>query len=249
MSQCFGGPTSTEKGLQGQSENLSETLSANAATEFGEQQGTIKDINAQLSRLESGQTGPGFGAQEEAANVAGIENNAGAMARNVTQAVQNQNAGQTFQGSGDTSGLGRTSAIRQQIGEEAKSSAAGQEANALNANTAANFATGRAETVQTIGGLDALSGQENPNAAYSEATNANSTSFGEAKTIQEQQQEKDAAIAGLVTGGLGLGADFLTGGIAGAAGGGGIGGFFKGGLKGLSGQSGSYSGSYSDVGG
>lgn len=215
MSDCFGGPTKEEKSLEAQQASLASTMAANYGTVFSEDQKTIGAMVAELGQLQSGQTGPGFGGAEEASRVAQIQNNAAAAARNTAQAVRQATAGQGG-GAGDSSGI--ASGVRRQLTEEAASSATANENNALLANTSENYATGRAVAAQTIGGLQALSGQLNPNAAGAGATNAGTAAFNEASTIEQQQAAADAAMWGTITGGIGAASSILTGGLSKLAG-------------------------------
>src|SRR5258708_2482001 len=176
----FGGASGAETAAQGQIADFSKTLNANYSTLFGEQQATLGRLQSTLSQIQSGETGPGFGGAENAALISQIQNQGAATARNVTQAVQDRAAGQVFNGQTDSSGLARTSAINKQIGEQASSAAATNTANALTAETAANFAQGRQNAVQTASGLSTLAGIQNPNAAASGTIEANKQSFEQA---------------------------------------------------------------------
>jgi hypothetical protein len=176
---------------------------------FGQQQGTLANLNSSVLKIATGQTGPGFGAQEENANVAGIQNNAAAAAKNADQATQDQLAGQG----------GGTGQIRGGVAGELKAQtatgAANEESSALNANTRANYQQGRVNAQAGAAGYANLAGLQSPNAAASEANQANSTSFGQASTIQTEDNAMAKDIAGGVTA---LGSAALTGGMSGLTG-------------------------------
>ena len=199
MCDLFGGPSGTEKTEAAQMESLSDILNANYQTTFGEQQQALQQLSGEIEKIQTGQTGPGMSAQETAARTAQIQNLAAAQARNVQQAVQNRAAGE---GGGGSSGL--TSGITRQIGEEATSAAQTQEAQQLAGLTGESYAIGRQEAAQTVGGLEALSGAYGGAAgqSVSGAIGSGQAAFGEAKTIEQQQQEEAATIGGLAEGGL-----------------------------------------------
>lgn len=237
-----GGATSEEQGLAADSTALGRSLAANYRQTFGQQQDALTRLNAEIGRIQSGQTGPGFSAEELAAKTSQIENQAAAGERNAQQAVQNQSAGQQFAGASDASGLARTSAIRQQINAEIASGGEINKANALENLTGANFEQGRRNAAATVSGLDTLAGRYNPLGYASEAGNINKQSFEQAKTIRQQEMEKGSLLGGLLKTGLSLGTTFATGGMAGLAGTGGesffqkTGDFFKGGIDALGSQ-------------
>ena len=136
-----------------------------------------------------------------------------------------------FAGQQDTSGLARASAIRQQLTGEAESAAETQKSNALENLTAQNYGVGRSNAVTMAGGLETLAGIENPTPYAGAAINENQASFGQAKDIQQQQAQKEAAIAGAITTGAMDAATFGAGALAGNQG------FdLQGGLAALSGQ-------------
>lgn len=225
------GPTDEEKGLQASSDSFAKTLQGAYGTLFSQQQDTLKNLNSRLNQIGSGTTGPGFGAEELAARTSQIVNESGANARNVEQAEANQSAGQIFGGEQDSSGLARASAIRTQLTGEAESRAENAKSAALNNLTAENYATGRNNAITMAGGLETLAGIENPTPYAGAAINENQASFGQAKDIQQQQAQEDAAIAGGITSAAMDAATFGAGALAGNQG------FdLQGGLAALSGQ-------------
>ncbi len=235
MCNLFGGASGEEKGLQAADSGLSRTLESHYEGAFADQLDSLNMLKSTISRIQSGQTGPGFSADELAARTGQIVNQAGAGARNVEQAEANQSAGQIFGGASDASGLARASAVRQQLTGEAESAAENQKSTALENLTAANYAQGRLNADRTAAGLESLSGAYGGIADKSlsgrEAVGKNA--FGEAHQINEENNQASAMLGGLLKAGVGLGGTFLSGGLAG---GGGFSDFFKGGLGALTGQ-------------
>jgi len=230
------GPSGEEQGLEASSSSFSRTLQGAYQTLFGQQQGTLAQLNSRLNQIASGTTGPGFGADELNAKTSQIVNQAAANARNVEQAESNLSAGQVFAGQSDTSGLARASAIRQQLTGEAESAAETQKANALENLTATNYAQGRENAIRTVGGLQTLAGLESPTPYASEAVNENQAAFGQANKINQENNQKWSDIAGGITGLVKTGLSFASGGLANMGEGSGIGDFFSGGLQALSGK-------------
>lgn len=238
MANCFGSASEQEKGAQAQTQSLANSLQANYATEFGQQQDVLGQLNSEINRIQSGDTGPGFGADELAARRADIVNNAAASERNAQQAVQNQGAGQVFNGAQDASGLARTSAIRQTIGGEIASAGEANKSNQLNALNEANYAQGRANAAQTAAGLNELAGRYNPAGYASEAVGAAGQSFQQADKIRSESGA--AMLGGLLSSSLKLGTSFLSGGLSNLGSnesfGEGTSDFFSGGINALAGR-------------
>jgi hypothetical protein len=208
------GPSSQEEGLQASSSSFANTLQGAYSTLFPQQQATLAQLNSKLSQISSGETGPGFSGAEDAARTSQIVNQGAADARNVTQAVQDRGAGQVFGGEGDSSGLARTSAINKQVQEQASSAAAGRTSNALTNLTAENYAQGRENAKVAANGFDILAGLQNPTPYANEAISENSQSFGQADKINQEKNQMQSDIAGLVTGVAKTGLGLATGGIS-----------------------------------
>lgn len=214
------GPTDAEKTAQQTSSSMAKTLSSNYNTSFAGQTQALQGLNRQVMKFQTGATGRGFDPTEAAAKRAEIVNNVAAGERNAQQAVQNQGAGQSFEGHNDESGLARDAAIRQEVGGDIAASGENAKSAALSQETAADFQQGRANTKETMTGYDALAGQYG-SAAHSAmvgSQEANDSAFKQATQIH---QEKDAASGGLgklIKMGVGMAGDFFTGGMAGLAG-------------------------------
>jgi hypothetical protein len=201
------GPTTAETGLQSQSQSMANTLQSSYSTLFGQQQGTLANLNSSVAKIATGQTGPGFGAQEENANVAGIQNNAEAAAKNADQATQDYLSGQ---GSGGGNGI--RSGVAGELKQQASTGAANEESTALNENTRANYQQGRINDQASIAGYANLAGEESPNAAAQGEISSNQNSFGQADVIQQQKNALGKDIAGGITS---LAGAALTGGMSG----------------------------------
>jgi hypothetical protein len=237
MCNLFGGPSDEEQGLEAQGSALSKTLTADFTQRFNQQTDVLSQLQSEISKIQSGQTGPGFSAAELNARTSQIVNQAGANARNVEQAEANQGAGQVFAGASDSSGLARASAIRQQLTGEATSAAENQKSAALENLTASNYEQGRINADKTAGGLATLSGQLNPTTYSQQAGQMIGQTFSQADKINQEQIARSQAIAGLVEKGVMGAATFGMGGIAnlgaGESFGEGVGDFFKGGMDAL----------------
>jgi hypothetical protein len=235
MCNMFGGASDEEKGLQAADSGLSRTLESHYEKAFGDQIDSLNMLKNTISRIQSGQTGPGFSADELAARTSEIVNQSGANARNVEQKLADESAGQIFGGSQDASGLARASAIRQQLSGQALSSAETAKSRALENLTAENYATGRMNADKTAAGLEALSGQYGGivGTSLSGREAIGKQAFSEAHEINQENSQATAMLGGLLKAGVGLGGAFLTGGLSGGAG---FGDFMKGGLGALTGQ-------------
>jgi hypothetical protein len=214
------GPTNAEKGAQAQSSSMAQTLSSNYSQAFAGQTTALQGLNRQVMKFTTGATGRGFDPAEAAAKRAEIVNNTAAGERNAQQASQNQGAGQSFEGHGDSSGLARDAAVRQQIGGEIGAMGENAKSSALNNETAQDFQQGRANTKEAMTGFDALAGQYG-SAAHSSmvgAQEANDSSFKEATQIHQEQDAASGGLGKLIMKGVGMAGDFFTGGMSGLAG-------------------------------
>jgi hypothetical protein len=170
-------------------------LQNNYGTLFGQQQGVLSAINKSLSpTLAAGPNQQGFSGPELAARTTQIVNNAGAANRAAQQAARTYGAGE---GGGGTSGV--TSGITKQIESAIGSQSASAEAGQLNNLTAENYQQGNANYWRAQGGMEQLAQGYNPNASAGSAVSENQVSFGEASTIEQQQQQEAQMIAGGIT--------------------------------------------------
>ncbi len=235
MCDLFGGPSKQEEQLGGQEMGLSATMMGQFSQQYAQQQTALNNLKTTIGKLASGQTGMGFGAQENALYRGQIISGGGAAARNAQQAWQNQNAGQVFSGAQATSGL--RSGIAKQIGAQISTGAAESTQQQLNQETLQNIQQGRANAVQTAATQAGLAQMYNPLAYASGASSSEQAAFGQEHQINVEQQEKAQAIAGLAERGISMAA----GGIAGGLGaGGGFGDTLKGFAGGALGDSGMF---------
>jgi hypothetical protein len=214
MCKMFGGPSREEETLAGQESNLAQDLLANYKEQYGKREDVLRQLGGEISRIQSGNTGPGFGGAENAALISDIQNKGAAAARNAIQATQERAAGQRFQGVTDSAGLARAAAIRQQVNAAITTGAEIRTANALNAETAANYEQGRRNAAATASGLATLAGEYTPLQYASGASAATQSAFGMQHEINKEKAERAAAIGGLVKKGIGMAAGAVTGGLA-----------------------------------
>jgi hypothetical protein len=207
-------------------------MNADFNSRFANQNELLSALNNSLSPIvAAGPNQQGFSAAESAALNTQAINSSAAGARNARQASGNFSAGQ---GGGGTSGL--QSGVTKQINAAIDSSATNSLATAQNQITQANYAQGSQNYWRAQGGLNALAGQENPEAFGNLSVGSNSSAFNEANQVQQQKNQEEAAIAGGITS---LAVPFISGGIGGLGPGGegntNFSDFFKGGLSALGG--------------
>lgn len=201
IDSLFGGPSNQEKVAAGNETTLASDMEGDFNKVFGEQQSTLGQLKDELTRINTGDTGMGFSAEQNALLTTGIETGAAAEERNVEQAAQNRQAGLNQTG-GVASGA--------QAAREAGIIAAGETAKArgLNAETLANINQGRANAQIMAGGLTQMADLESPTTYGSEASSANQAAFGEQDTINK---EHGAAIGGLMNMGMDVASMGATG--------------------------------------
>lgn len=200
------GPTSEEKSLQQSSQNFSSMLQQNYGTLFNKQLDVLNAIGRSLNPiLAAGPNQRGMNADELSARNTQAINAAGAASRSAQQAARTFGAGE---GGGATSGI--TSGITKQIESSIGTQVATNLGNVQGDIVAQDYAKGSENYWRAQGGMQTLAAGYSPNAAQSGAISSNESSFGEAKTIQQQQQQKAQMIAGGITSLAGA----VTGGIA-----------------------------------
>lgn len=202
MSFCFGGPSSAEKTAQSQEAGFTNELMQDFGQRYAQEGNILSGLTNVLTPIEeAGPNQRGFSAAEEAAmNTSAIDTTGGNYA-NAVRATQNNGAGKTVAGAPES---GVTQAITAGLG----SAAAGQLSTEENQIVQADYATGRSNFNNAVSGLGGVASAENPNGLAGEANTANKNSFGEADTINTQQNQADEAILGTaetaITGGAGL---------------------------------------------
>jgi hypothetical protein len=210
IDSLFGGPSTQEKGSLAQADTLADSFQGDFNTVFGEQQSTLANLKNELTRIDTGHTGMGFSAEQNALLMSGIETGAAGAERNTEQAAQNKMAGLNQTG-GVASGA--------QAAREAGIIAGGEEAKAqgLNAETLANINQGRQNAMTTAGGLQSLAGLENPEGYGKLAGNENQAAFQQANIVNQQHQAAVGSFMKGITGMAGVASDMFGGPIAGMA--------------------------------
>lgn len=220
------GPSSQEKGIAGQQSNLSLLLQDHFNERFGAQSQILQNLNSMLTPIaEAGPDQQGFGANELAALNTQAGEGVGRNYAKATSALQNtlaaRGGGNVYLPTGARGALQGTLA----------SSAAGELSQEQLGITRANYAQGRSNWQQATGGLQALAGQYDPTGFSGQAQHGFESAFGMEHTINQEQSQKEMAIASGISS-LAMGAaTFGAGALAGNQG------FdFQGGLSALSGR-------------
>jgi hypothetical protein len=208
VAKFCGGPSSAQVQEAGMEEGFDQTLMNEQATEFGQQQQIMSNLNKSLTPIvEAGPNQEGFSAGELAAmNTKALDDN-GANYANAARAVNGQLAGKS-----STSGL--ATGPQEQIKASLASAAAGNTANEELGITNADYAQGNANWARAEGGLEALNGQYNPTGYASGANTANENAFSEANTDQEESEQGLSSLVGGITGLVSEGAGIASGGLS-----------------------------------
>jgi hypothetical protein len=195
ISDLFGGPSQQEEGIANSTQSFSNSLQANYGQAFGQQQSTLTGLNNEIQKIETGQTGQGFSAQELAAKNTQAIDSAGAASRNAQQAIGNFTAGE-----GGGGGSGIVSGVQEQLRAGAASSSANELATAQNNIVQQNYAQGRTNAAETVGGLTSLASEYGGEAssAMGGAINEGNAAFSESDKIQQQKAQEMAGIGSLV---------------------------------------------------
>jgi hypothetical protein len=180
--------------LEGSEQSFQTALQNNYNTNFASQQGILANLNQTLAPIaEAGPNQTGFSAPELAALNTQAINTTGANYANAERAIQTQTAGRNDSGNLPESG------VDQALKAQTASAAASQLSQEQLGITEANYATGRSNFNNAVGGEEALAGQYNPVATGGLANNANQQAFGEATEINQQENQEQADIFGGVT--------------------------------------------------
>jgi hypothetical protein len=201
-----GGPSTAMRMDASQQKSLADSLFANYNERYADQTQMLNQLRSSYAPIISAGPGQqGFTSPVLASLNTQAINSSGAAARNARQAAGNFSAGQN-----GTSGL--TSGVTKQINASIDSSAANSLATNQNQITQANYATGQNNYWKAVGGMQALSGEENPTAFSSQAGSNLSENFSQDSKINDEINAQRAAIAGGV---VSLAADAATAGAAG----------------------------------
>lgn len=194
-----------EKDAANASTNLSNQISTNMNTAFGNSQAIQGGLNAQLQNVtNAGLAGKGFLGNEETALRSASKQNAAQQNVTAEQSLNQRNAG------GEEGGAATSGAVAAGSERLASNAAAGDAANQL-AITNQNGQLARANVNQGLSGLNALSGQETgqADALTGAATSAAGQSFGE----QTQAYQPSTFWSGLGTSVLGMGLNAIAPGV------------------------------------
>ena len=216
MCDLFGGPSAGENNAYDNQVGITNSMRSAFNQQYAQQQGVLSQLNGQIMRIQSGNTGPGYGGAENASNIALIQNQGAAQARNAIQAERTQSAGV---GGGGTSGLARSAAINRQISGGIEALAGANTSNQLIGEQAANYAQGRANATQAASGFQALAGDYTPSTYAGQASQSNQAQFGQADKINQENIAKSQSVLGLVEKGASLATGGLAGGFAALGGG------------------------------
>jgi hypothetical protein len=216
------GPSGQEEQLANQEASLSTALDNAYKDRFATQTNILSQVQGALGQLQSGNFPPGYSPAVMSQLQASVLNNVAGATRSARQA-----AGNAIAGEGGGAGSALVSGPQQEIQGEIAAAGATKQADLLNQLNINSFDLGRQNLLQSISGLQTLAGAENPEAFASGASQANQAAFGQAKTINQQKNQKWADITGAVTGLAKAGLGVLGGGLLGGGGSsdGGIGSF------------------------
>jgi hypothetical protein len=213
MCQMFGGPSVQEEQNADQTQSFADLLKGNFSTEFQGQQKALGTLQNYVQRIATGDTGRGFSPELHADLAGQIVNAGAAQARNTTQAVQNAGAGQTFNGSTDSSGLARTRGTALQLKEQASSAAAGQTSAGLANLDIADIQAGKQDLLNATNAQKGVVDAYNPT-AYAQLAGGEMKQAGEDYThINQEKTQKAQAIAKLAMSAITTGATGAIGGI------------------------------------
>lgn len=222
------GPAPEDQGIASQQQSLATTLAGNYNQYFANQSSILGNLNNMLTPI--AQAGPdqqGYGANELAALNTAAGEGVGNNYAKASQALNNNLA--TRGGGNEFLPTGARAALKGNLA----SSAANAMSQAQLGITEANYGQGRKNWQEATAGLNTLAQDYNPNASASGAQSGFDSSFKMYDTIQQQKNQKEAAIAGGITS---LATDALTfgmGGLGNMGAGSGIGDFFAGGANAL----------------
>src|SRR5580692_5121730 len=195
----FGGSDSQENNIASSSQSFTNMLQGNYASNYNKQSALLGQYAQDAEQLVNG-TLPnvqGFSAPTLAGlNTAAI-NSAGAQARNVEQAV-----GTGIAGEGGGGGSGQTTGAQQQLKEAAASQAAGTLATNLSNINLNNYASGRQQQLAGISTLGNAAAQYSPTSYANPAISSGQNAFGEANTINTQNNQEAQAIGGTIESGI-----------------------------------------------
>jgi hypothetical protein len=171
-----------------------QSLQANYQQNFQQQQSVLTHLNGVLAPvIAAGPNQTGMSPAERAAENTQAINTTAASAANASRAVRSETAGRNDSGNLPQSG------VDQSLEAGVASAAEGQLSAEQLGITQQDYALGRQQFQNAEAGELAISGQENPNATAQVANTANENAFGEANTIQQEENQEESDIAGGIT--------------------------------------------------
>ena len=234
---CFGGPSVGETQAAAAQQSLTSNLNSYMNENLAGEKQVIGRLNSALTSMA---TNPqGFTPEQMAAQRTAAINNAAATNRNLQQATGNAIAGE---GGGAGGGSGLLTGPQQVAKEMAASQAANQEAGTENQITQADALLQQQNQKFGLQGLQSLAGLESETGGnLGKLTQAGNTSdFQMQDTINQQNIQRQQAIAGTIEKGAIMAGTFGAGGAAalcsGESFGEGVSDFFSGGANALAGQ-------------
>jgi hypothetical protein len=211
------GPSQQEKNLEQQEASFDQTLQQDYSQTFAQNQEILGNLNSVLQPIvNAGPSQQGYSPAElSALNTQATDLSAQAVNQETQAAAAQENAA-----GGGTSFL--PSGVNAQLNASINSAAENNLSQEKLGITQANYAQGEQNWQTALAGEENVAGQQNPLGYAGQTTSANSTAFGEANTIQqEENQEESDIIGGVAQGALGIatgGASLGLGGLFGAAG-------------------------------
>lgn len=188
-----------------QESDLGYNLSQDFAHRYADQTQTLDKLNNVIMNISQGKLAPGFDAATRAAMSSQAINAATANAKNITQAVNAQNAGR-----GGTSGLDPFFASAEKA--TALTGVANQEAQQQQNIVLANQQAAERNTAMELGGLGQLGGLQNPEGYAGLAGKTIGEAYSQQKQNAQARAQNFATIAGGIGSLAGAAMDFIPGG-------------------------------------
>ena len=213
------GPSPQEQQLANQETSLSQALSSAYSTRFATQNDILNQVQTSLGQLQSGNYPPGYSPTVMAALQTNAINQVAGATASARQAAANAFAGQ---GGGTPAGAGGATSVPSGVQAAVQGNIAAkmgtEQADLLNNLNIQSANLGRENLLQSISGLQTLAGAEAPLQFGQAASSATGSAFGQAKDINQQQNQMWSDIAGGVTGIAKAGLGVLSGGFGGGGG-------------------------------
>lgn len=189
------GPSSQEKDLAASETSFNQTLQADYATTFANNQQILGTLNSVLQPIVTAGPGQqGFSPEENAAlNTQATDSNA----RGAQQALLAANSQENAAGGGRSF---LPSGVNAQINAGIDSAAESNLSQEKLGITEQNYATGRQNWQNALAGEESVAAGEAPLGYASATTSSNEAAFGEADKIQQESNSEFSNILGDITG-------------------------------------------------